>query len=158
MVSTMSRKRVHQTYEITATATDLIHRVGRLLRHQTAAYFRRQGIDVSPEQWRLLLQLAEHHPQSQGQLADPVLNDYPNITRLIDGLERRELVIRKPDPQDRRSVLVDLTETGKSLIDQWLPDVIEEKAKCYDGLTERDVAALRRILAAMENNILKEYA
>lgn len=154
----MRKKRIYQTYEVTATAADLIQRLGRLMRHHAAAYFRRQGLDVSPEQWRLLLQLAEHQPQSQGQLADPVLNDYPNITRLIDGLERRGLVEREPDPGDRRSVLVSLTETGKSLLDQWLPDVIEEKAKCYDGLTERDVAALQRILATMENNILKEYA
>ena len=153
----MSKKRIHQTYTVTETASDMIQRVSRLMRHQASAHFRRQGIDVSPEQWRLLLQLAEHQPQSQGQLADPVLNDYPNITRLIDGLERRGLVARESDPRDRRSVLVSLTEAGKSLLDQWLPDVIEEKAKCFDGLTERDVAALRRILATMENNILKEY-
>ena len=153
----MPRKRIHQTYQISLTASDMIHRVGRLLKHRAEVFFRDRGLDLSPEQWGLLLKVAEKEDHPQGKLADGALRDYPNVTRLLDALEEKGLTVRRPSPQDRRCSLVSLTESGKQLIDEFLPEVIEEKGRYFDGLNEKDVEQLRRVLTAIESNILRHY-
>ena len=152
----MKIKHIYETYEITSTATDMIYRLGRLFRYQLILFFQKSGFDITPEQWRLILKIAENEGYSQGGLADDVLNDRPNITRILDVLERKDLIRRKNDPSDRRNTLIFLTEKGKNLIDTLLPDVIEEKEKYYKGLKEKDVDELRRILSVIEANLVKE--
>jgi len=151
----MTQKAIYETYTLSFTVTDMIYRVARRLRHQANLSFKRMQLDITPEQWRILLQLAEKDGQSQRDLADPVLADRPNITRLIDGLEKRGMVTRKPAAHDRRSFIISLTELGKATINENLPAVVEEKAQYYDGLNEKDIAALRRYLAVIESNISK---
>ena len=128
-----------------------------MLKHRAEILFRELGLDLSPEQWGLLLKIAEREGCPQGELADRALRDYPNVTRLLDGLEKRGLIVREPSTRDRRRVLVRLAESGRRLIDEYLPTVIEKKGKYYEGLDERDLDSLRRILAVVEENILKDY-
>lgn len=151
----MTKNHIYQSYTISITATDRIHRIGRLLRHQAASFFKSRKIDLTPEQWRLLLKLAEKNGQTQTSLADPALNDHPNITRILDGLCKRNLVERTENPGDRRSALIRLTEEGKRMIDTVLPEIWEEKEKYFEGLTRKDVETLTGILSIIENNILK---
>lgn len=132
----------------------MVHRIGRLFRYQLIVYFRKNGIDMTPEQWRLILKIAKNEGHPQGELADDVLHDRPNITRILDVLKKKELIKRADDPKDRRNTLVFLTEKGKRLIDVQLPDVIEEKNKYYKGLNEKDVDELRRILTVVERKLL----
>ena len=153
----MPRKRIHQTYQISLTASDMIHRVGRLLKHRAELFFRGKGLDLSPEQWGLLLKVAENEDRPQGELADRALRDHPNVTRLLDALEERGLTVRRPSPNDRRCTLVSLTESGRQLIDDFLPAVVEEKGKYFDGLNEKDVEHLRRVLTVIEGNIVRHY-
>jgi DNA-binding MarR family transcriptional regulator len=55
------------------------------------------------------------------------------MTRIVNGLEERGLVTRQPDPHDRRSARVSLTESGRQILlanrrrrDQWLAVRIAE--------------------------------
>ena len=151
----MNHKRIHQTYQVSLTASDMIYRVGRLFRRRAEVFFREHGLDLTPEQWGLLLRIAETENQSQGDLADPVLRDYPNVTRMLDGLEKKALVKRSPDPDDRRKTLISLTSQGKNLLDEYIPMVVEEKGRYFEGLDQRDVNRLREILAVIEKNLVE---
>ena len=146
-------KKIHETYQQSTTASDAIYRVARHLRQKIANYFKQAQVDLSPEQWRFLLQLAEKNGSRQAEFADPVLNDRPNITRIIDGLEKRGLLARASAPGDRRSTLVHLTPGGKELINTHVPEVIDEISICFEGLDERDVSELKRIMAIIEANL-----
>jgi DNA-binding MarR family transcriptional regulator len=73
------------------------------------------------------------------------------MTNRIDRLERAGLVRRRPDPQDKRGVLVTLTPAGRSRVDAALSDLLEAEQALLAGLTEgsRDtLAALLRVLLA----------
>lgn len=150
----MKRKRIYQTYEVSVTASDMISRVGRLLRFKAGVYLKQSGADVTPEQWGLLLKIAEREGLAQIELADPVLNDHPNITRMLDGLERRGLIKRVPAPNDRRSSLVYLEKEGKDLIDRILPGMVDEKGEFFRGFNEKDIDKLRILLGIIEQNII----
>jgi len=80
---------MRQHYKQEETAGYLIYRVGRLLRYHAGQFFREQGVSITPEQWSMLLQINERGKPALGDLVDPVMDDYPNVTRMAAGLERR---------------------------------------------------------------------
>ena len=51
-------------------------------------------------------------------VSDRMLTRDPDVTRLIDRLEARHLVARTRDPDDRRAVMIRLTDAGRKLVDQ----------------------------------------
>lgn len=136
------------------SATYLIYRVGRLSRFQTSQFFKEAGVDITPEQWIILLRLIEKDGQSQGELADKNFHDYPNITRMVDALEKRMLVERTSDPEDRRKFLIHLTQEGRGLVEKFLPRVVEMKKKNFMGLAKEDRNSLMNLLRKIENNLL----
>ncbi|GAA1483077.1 hypothetical protein GCM10009624_35170 [Gordonia sinesedis] len=60
--------------------------------------------------------LMDHGPLRIGELADRESIRMPTATTLVDGLTRNGLADRQPDPDDRRAVLVGLTEHGRSVL------------------------------------------
>jgi len=70
---------------------------------------------------------ALHHlgPMCQSDLGGKLLKTGGNITMVIDNLEKRGLVVRKRDDEDRRFVLVSLTDEGQQLIADLFPGHLE---------------------------------
>lgn len=77
--------------------------------------FRANGVDITPEQWTVLLFLWEKDGVTQQELCNATYRDKPSMTRLIDNMERLHLVVRISDKKDRRINLVHLTKDGRDL-------------------------------------------
>ena len=77
--------------------------------------FRQNEIEISPEQWTILLALWEKDGITQQELCNATFKDKPSMTRLIDNMERQHLVVRISDKKDRRNNLIHLTKTGREL-------------------------------------------
>jgi len=77
--------------------------------------FRQNGLEISPEQWTVLIFLWEKDGVTQQELCNATFKDKPSMTRLIDNMERQHLVVRISDKNDRRTNLIHLTKTGKEL-------------------------------------------
>lgn len=77
--------------------------------------FRQNEIEISPEQWTILLSLWEKDGITQQDLCNATFKDKPSMTRLIDNMERQHLVVRISDKRDRRTNLIHLTKTGREL-------------------------------------------
>ena len=76
--------------------------------------------EVSPGEFGVLIELrlaGPPHKLTPTQLHNRLLVTSGGMTGRIDRLQGRGLVCRIPDPQDRRSILVELTESGKELIE-----------------------------------------
>lgn len=67
---------------------------------------------MSPARFQILQALSDGQALSMVELADRLSVTKRNITTLVDGMEKSELVVRKPHPTDRRSTLVSLTKVG----------------------------------------------
>lgn len=91
-----------------------IVRMARLLRVHFTRFAERAGFDVTQEQWLILNKLAQNPGQSQLNLADSLIHDKPNITRILAGLEQKKLIRRRPDNEDRRVMRVSLTAAGEN--------------------------------------------
>ncbi len=88
-----------------------IMRTSRRLRAEGAT-----GV-VTQSQYAVLSAL-RHGPATLSTLAEREQIRPPSMTRTVDALENRGLVSRHPDPIDRRHVVVTLTESGRSVLNE----------------------------------------
>jgi DNA-binding MarR family transcriptional regulator len=74
------------------------------------------------------------------------------VTGLVDTLERAGLVARVPDPQDRRSVLVRITPSGRTWLDEFRQPTQRAMAAFFRGFTPAETTLLRHLcLRVVEN-------
>jgi len=98
-------------------ATDMIEQRVDILRQTIVALVRRDGPDLSARQLGVFLTCyLEEEAQTVRGLAARLKVSKPAITRALDRLTEFELVRRKTDPTDRRSVLVQRTVAGAALL------------------------------------------
>ncbi|MDN5860263.1 MAG: MarR family transcriptional regulator [Pseudonocardia sp.] len=97
----------------------------------------------------MLARLGGREPVRQVDLAEPVLGDPPNVSRLVDALVAHGHVERAPDPADRRSVRLSLTDLGRARRTELLGLAAAERERVFDGFDgdelDRLVTALDRI-------------
>jgi DNA-binding MarR family transcriptional regulator len=131
-----------------------ISRAARLLRHGFAAELALwSGEDLSPEQYFALYRLRQAGPLPMQALADPVLKDYPNITRVVAGLHKRGLVRRYKDKADGRVQLCTLTRKGETLFDRLYPAVVAERGRLFAGWSPRELEQLVRSVSRLERSL-----
>lgn len=102
------------SYEQAAALNQAIRLVG--IRHKALAASLLGRLGLHPGQEVLLLQLDEHGPRTQAQLAAGAGCEPPSVTLMVRKLEAAGLVAREPSPDDRRSVTVSLTPRGRALV------------------------------------------
>jgi DNA-binding MarR family transcriptional regulator len=90
-------------------------------------------------------------PLSPTTIAARLLVTTASITSLLDTLERRGLVARRPDPDDRRRLLISLTGEGRQVVDAFLPEVVALQTALMDGISEPERQRLIRTLAAIRD-------
>ncbi|WP_217914606.1 MarR family winged helix-turn-helix transcriptional regulator [Miltoncostaea marina] len=73
----------------------------------------------------------------------------PNVTKLVDGLERSGLVERRPHPSDGRMVQAHVTPAGAELADEALPGRERVMRDVWDGLDDDELARLIGLLEAV---------
>ena len=134
-----------------------IVRMARLLRVHFTRFAERAGFDVTQEQWLILGKLAQNPGVSQLGLADSLIHDKPNITRILSGLEKKKLVQRRVDAHDRRVMRVSLTKAGQKLHEEFSRHVTAERDRVHAGLTEKDFQSLMHVVNTLEKNIIGSF-
>src|SRR4026209_1484637 len=132
-----------------------LSRIGPLLGRRQEAVFSRFGVNRGEVGALSALRVSgpPHRPPpprpGRGLMPSPA-----GVTSRIDRLERRGLVRRLPDPDDRRGVIVELTDEGLALVDQAVAAVAESDRQLLGQLDAKDIAdlegLLRKLLAGLE--------
>lgn len=130
-----------------------VNRLGFLTRKELGNRFRAAGVDVSPEEWAVLLILWQKGAQTPGALADVTFRDRTTITRLIDGMVAKGLVARGADPNDRRRSLVDVSDAGRALEAKLVSIARVLITEALDGIAPADIEATLRTLRRMTLNL-----
>ncbi len=106
--------------------------------------------DLSPHQARALRVVHRHESARMGTIAAHLRIAPRSVTEVLDGLEVRGLVRRVPDPTDRRAVLVELTEPGRTLLAEVDEARDGESAAYLSALSDRDREHLARLLRKLD--------
>lgn len=100
-----------KTLEVSEKLFELYHRVHRLVNESMTE----EGVSLARS--KFLFFLSKLGPCRSTDIAC-ALNFAPRtVTEAIDGLERDRLVMRKPDPEDRRAKIVSITDTGRAVLE-----------------------------------------
>ena len=120
-------------------------RAGKLVMRMCEAEF-----GVTRREWRLLSYLARHDGVLPSELAEYSGLDRARTSRAISSLVDKHLVRRQPRPQNRREVLLSLTDAGRDLHDRLLPRVAAINGQLMSGLSEDEARVLGGLLQRLQ--------
>lgn len=109
--------------------------------------FSRSGVfgNLTHTQFGVLEALYHLGPLCQGELSKKLLKSTGNMTLVLDNLEKRNLVQRRRESEDRRIVTISLTPAGELLIRQIFPAVARAIAREVNVLALEEQEALQRL-------------
>lgn len=115
--------------------------------------FAREKIGITTEQWSVLSCLWNKDKVTQQTICDLTRKDKPSMTRLIDNLEKRNLVVRVSDPSDRRINLIHLTTEGAALKQKTTEVVQSVVDKALNTISDKELSLGREILLKIMRNL-----
>lgn len=107
--------------------------------------------DIAPSHLRALRVLRRHGTMRLSELSDHLRIAPRSTTEVADALESRGLIQRRPDPDDRRATLVELTEHGAGVLDAIRASRGAEADQAFSRLSQEDRAHLARILRQLRD-------
>jgi MarR family transcriptional regulator for hemolysin len=134
----------------------LLHDVARLLRTRFDQRARARG--MTRAQWVILARLNAQPGLSQIEMASLLEVEPISVGRLIDRLEARALVERRPDPSDRRVWRLHLLPSAQPILDEISRTREVLGAELFDGVDATARATMIDALLCMKNNLTAEPA
>jgi len=127
--------------------TGRLSRIGPLLAKRQESVFSRFGLNRGEVGALSALRIAgPPHRLSPTRLGRGLMLSSAGVTSRIDRLERRGLVRRLPDPDDRRGVIVELTDQGLQVVDTAVAAITISDRQLLERLDAQEVAQLEAIL------------
>lgn len=108
--------------------------------------------DVSAAQWLVVLLVGEKTVSSASGLCDKLAYDPGAMTRLLDRLERKGIVRRVRTPEDRRTLQLELTDSGKALYPKIIGAIANVNNSLLRGFSRDEVRQLEGYLRRMLAN------
>ena len=115
--------------------------------------FNSQGLNLTIEQWSVLYHLWKNEGQSQQQLCNATFRDKPSITRLVDNLEKLNLVKRVASETDRRINLIYLTKQGQKLEEQTMQLADETLNEALEKVPAAKIDVCKEVLQIVYDNL-----
>ena len=117
--------------------------------------FNNASVNLTIEQWSVLYHLWKADGMSQQELCNATFRDKPSITRLVDNLEKLELVKRVPDEKDRRINKVFLTKNAAALEGQTMQLAEETLNDALAGVPQEQIEMCKDVLQRVYDNLSK---
>ena len=131
----------------------VLHDVARLLRKRFEQRSRTLGLTRG--QWQVLAYLSRNEGIHQTKLADLVDTMPITLARLLDKMEARGLIERRPNPADRRAWLLYLTPEAHPLLEIMRDNGQKTRDEAFVGLSEDEQQHLLQTLCLIKSNLLE---
>ena len=131
-------------------------RIGKMTRAIAVQRFSAKNFEITPEQLMVLSALIDHDGLYQRQIGMITLKDRPNITRIINILEKMNFVTRKPDVNKRKIYKIFVTDEGKNVVKKVMPTALELWENIVDGVDEDELKITLKVMNKFRENLMKE--
>jgi len=131
----------------------LVGKISAAINRTFLRAFVTEGIEITPEQWSVMACLWKKDKVTQQALCSLTAKDKPSMTRLIDKLEKRNLVTRVSDNNDRRINLIHLTDAGLALQQRATEIVHQVASKTLNNITDEELDTSRTVLKKIMANL-----
>lgn len=131
----------------------IIHKMHWAIHQAVNRVFAQSGIDITMDQFLLVVYLWNNDGTSQQELATRTGKDKAGIARLLDQLSKRGLIKRAPDKNDRRIKRVIVTERGRTVHQSCHVQGNQNRRDAEKGISQKDLEITRLTLVKMLKNI-----
>lgn len=131
-----------------------IDRTTKVAKQYTQREFDRLELGITVDQWVLLKVIDESGELSQRELAIKSNRDPASITRTLDLLEEKRLILRTPAPDSRRTYHISLSSGGVQLINRNMKMVNAHRAKSIEGFSNEETSVLLDMLIRIQKNMI----
>ena len=115
--------------------------------------FKQSGVEITIEQWSVLYHLWKADGMSQQQLCEATFKDKPSMTRLVDNLEKINLVKRVASKDDRRINLIFLTADAQKKKKKSMDIANQTLNEALKGVTNGQVEIAKEVLQMAYENL-----
>jgi DNA-binding MarR family transcriptional regulator len=127
----------------------LVHAVKRNVHEKIEAL----DLDIAPMHVRVLKIITKKPQCTAVDIANFLDRDKAQVTRLLSALIKQELIVKEPNPEDKRSQCLAITERGKAIVDQLTEVDSEMFEKMKIGIDSEELATFERVAKAMAQNL-----
>ena len=131
----------------------LIGQVHRLSTKRFVQNSHTHGLEISLDQWLVLGPVWKNDGISQKDIAEYCGKDKTSVTKIIDTLEKKNLVVRVTDQLDHRVKRVVLSQKGRELFISALPVMAQTRDELRSGISDKEIEALKSILNKIYKNL-----
>ncbi|MEG3070297.1 MAG: MarR family transcriptional regulator [Peptococcaceae bacterium] len=129
----------------------IINRTNTRMKNSLFQKFR--GYNITPEQWGVLNRLWVQDGITPKELAELTFKDQPTTVRIVSRLENKELISKKLNPEDNRSILIFLTPKGLELENILIPLGFEALNKAIRGIDKNKIETTKVVLNQIYKNL-----
>ena len=131
----------------------LIGQVHRLSTKRFVQNSHTYGLEISLDQWLVLGPVWKNDGISQKDISEYCGKDKTSVTKIIDTLEKKNLVVRVTDQLDHRVKRVVLSQKGRELFLSALPVMAQTRDELRSGISDKEIEALKSILNKIYKNL-----
>lgn len=144
--------------DITQATLPFLGRTMKMLDNYIEDLFSEAGVPLSKMQFVTLKIINHHQELAQNSLAHLCGKDKTTLTRNINTLERKQLVVRTVSKTDKRIKLVTITPQGKALLNQAMPLIGKVANELDQSINAQEREQLKAILSKIRAQIPSKYS
>ncbi len=114
-----------------------------------------EAFGVTLPMWRVLIELWHNGDHRLGELSERTSIDISTLSRLLVAMQRKNLIVRRRSGLDGRALSLTLTPRGLALTEKIVPHAMRYEDAAMDGMSAREVAALKGLLKRVYLNLEK---
>ena len=115
--------------------------------------FNAAGLNITIEQWSVLYHLWKQEGISQQELCNATFRDKPSITRLVDNLEKLNLVKRVASENDRRINLIYLTKQSQKIQEETMSIAEKTLNEALETVPAEKIDVCKEVLQLVYDNL-----
>jgi DNA-binding MarR family transcriptional regulator len=134
----------------------LVHHLMYAFRQALSGQCAGSGYAITSDECAVLLIISQAQGEeglTQKEIATALARDKAVITRLLNSLSRKELVLRYADEQDRRVVRAGLTGQGADAVEHLRPSLEKLLVQVYRDIDQQEFEIARDVLCRMLKNV-----
>ena len=131
----------------------LMSQVDRLCTKKFGQNAQKFGIDISQDQWMVLGPIWKNKGISQKDIAEYCGKDKTSVTKIIDTLEKKNLLVRVPDQLDQRIKRVVLSKKGKEMMENSMVVMEQTRNEVRKGISDQEIDLFKIVLSKIYNNL-----
>jgi len=129
----------------------LLNRAGAKIADAFGKVTRQHGISL--QMWRVLAALNQQDGQSVGSLAATTSIEKSTLSRLLDQMQKKRLLLRRRHSDDQRSISIHRTPAAAAITEKLIPVALAYESKALMGLTRGEEKTLKAMLRRLYRNL-----